>query len=77
MTMTNWPGCAAFANSGWWISSRKVTSEKSSRATIPYPELLAVPRIVDARVSGAPSNSFRRAESSLAIYRLSGDSDLI
>ena len=34
MTMTNCPGRAALAISGWRISSRNVASEKSSRATI-------------------------------------------
>ncbi len=38
MTMTNCPGRAAFAMTGCRTSSRKVTSEKSSRATISKPE---------------------------------------
>ena len=37
MTMTNWPGRAAFAIIGWRISSRNVTSEKSCLATTSKP----------------------------------------
>lgn len=62
---------------GWRISNRNVTSAKSSRATIPYPESLLVPSIVDTRAPGASNDLFRPTETLSVIYRSCGASNLM